>query len=319
LIGVIADLDARPIARIDHPYPGPLPAAEAASLIRAQVAGLIERSSFPRDRLVGLGICLPGLIDPDSGRVIKAVNWGWEQIDLRELVGDLDGLAVHVLDVSVALALGEAYFGAGRGARNAICVNVGEGIGSGLFLNGAPYLGSDGLAGEIGHMTVDEDGPRCRCGNYGCLERLAAAPAVLERTLKGLKYGAVTTLRDRLGAALESVTLSMIVDAAQQGDEFSRAILSETGRFLGVGIANVVNLLNPEVVVLGGEVVQTAGDLLLEPLRLALHFRAFEAAARRVRLAHAGLGIEASAFGAATWAMIQAGFPPVHEVATLPA
>lgn len=310
LIGVITDLDAQVITRIDHPYPGPVQSEEAARLIRDQVQKIIQLSGFPPERLVGIGISLPGLMDADGGKVIKAVNWGWEQVNLRELVGTLEGMCLHVLDVSIALSLGEAYFGAGRGARNSICVNVGEGIGSGIFLNGAPYLGSDGVAGEIGHMTVDEDGPQCRCGNYGCLERLAAGPAIIERTVKGLKHGAVSSLRDRLGSGLDDVSLQMIVDAAQEGDGFTRNILVETGRYLGVGIANVVNLLNPEVVVLGGEVSQIAADILLEPLRQAIQFRALEVHARRVQVVRSSLGIEASAIGAATWAMIQAGFPP---------
>ena len=307
LIGVVTDLDAQVIARLDHPYPGPVEPQAAAALIRAKVQELLQLSGFPPDRLVGVGISLPALIDPDGGKVIRSINWGWEQVDLRQLVGDLAGLPLYVLDVSIALALGEAYFGAGRGARNAVCVNVGEGIGSGIFLEGQLYLGSDGVAGEIGHMTVDEDGPQCRCGNYGCLERLAAGPAIIERTLKGLKYGAVSSLRDRLGSELEQVSLQMIVDAAREGDEFTRNILVETGRYLGVGVANVVNLLNPEVVVIGGEVSHMAADILLEPLRQAILFRALEVHARRVQVLRSHLGMEASAIGASAWAMIQAG------------
>jgi glucokinase-like ROK family protein len=262
---------------------------------------------MPVEALMGLGISVPGIIDTEHGIVVKAVNLGWEQVPLRDLVSEHLTLPTHIVDVSAALAVGETHFGAGRGARNLICINVGSGIGSGIVIGEQLYWGADGVAGEIGHMTVDEDGPQCRCGNYGCLERLAAGPAIVERAIKGLKQGAVSTIRSLVNDRLEDVTVQTVVTAAKAEDEFARSILNETGRYLGMGIANVVNFLNPEIVIIGGGVTETAGETLLEPLRQTVKLRAFEIHAHRVRIVPAQLGIDASAIGDATWAMIKAG------------
>ncbi|MCB0181643.1 MAG: ROK family transcriptional regulator [Anaerolineae bacterium] len=307
LIAVVTDLDARPVARIVHTYQGDIDGEEGARLISAAAQEVIRRSGMPFEALVGLGISVPGIIDTENGVVVKAVNLGWEQVPLRELLSEHLTLPTHIVDVSAALAVGETHFGAGQGARNLICINIGSGIGSGIVIGEQLYWGADGVAGEIGHMTVDEDGPQCRCGNYGCLERLAARPAIIERAIKGLKQGAVSSIRSLVDDRLEEVTVQTVVTAANDGDEFARGILNETGRYLGMGIANVVNFLNPEIVIVGGGVTETAGETLLEPLRQTVKMRAFDIHARRVRIVPAQLGIDASAIGDATWAIIKAG------------
>ncbi len=307
LVAVITDLDARPLAKIVHTYQGEIDGAEGARLIHEATQEVIRVSGMPAEALVGLGISVPGMIDAANGMVVKAVNLGWEQVPLRTLLREQLNLPIHILDVSAALAIGETHFGAGKGARNLICINVGSGIGSGIVIGEQLYWGADGVAGEIGHMTVDEDGPLCRCGNYGCLERLAAGPAIVERAIKGLKQGAASSIRTLVRDKLEDVTVATVVKAARLGDDFARSILNETGRYLGMGIANVVNFLNPEIVIVGGGVAETAGETLLEPLRQAVKLRAFEVHARRVRIVPAKLGLEASAIGDATWAMINAG------------
>lgn len=308
LIAMVTDLDAQALAQVVHPYQGEIDGTEGAYLVSQAAREAIESSGMPAKKLVGLGVSVPALIDADGSTVVKAVNLGWEQVPLRQLLDEQLHMPIHVIDVSLALAVGEAYFGAGQGAQNLICVNVGTGVGSGIIIGGQIYRGIDGVAGEIGHMTVDEDGPQCRCGNYGCLERLAASPAIAERAIKGLKQGAGSAIRDLVEGRLEQVTVQVVVEAARSGDEFARSILAETGRYLGVGIASVVNLLNPEMVIVGGGVAQAAGELVLEPLRQAVKLRAFEVHSRRVHIVPAELGMEASAIGAATWAMIQAGF-----------
>jgi glucokinase-like ROK family protein len=308
LISMVTDLDAHPLAQVFHSYQGEIDGPEGARLIRQTTQEAIHAAGIPTEKLVGLGVSAPALIDVDSGLIVKAVNLGWEQVPLRTLLSEHLELPIDIIDVSLALAVAETYLGAGRGVQNLICINVGSGIGSGIVIGGQLYRGVDGIAGEIGHMTVDDDGPQCRCGSYGCLERLAASPAIAERATKGLKQGVISSIRDLVEGRLDEVTVQTVVEAAESGDDFARGILAETGRYLGVGIANVVNLLNPEMVIVGGGVPQVAGELLLEPLRESVRLRAFDVAARRVRIVPADLGIEASSIGAATWAMIQAGF-----------
>ncbi len=306
MIAMVTDLDAHPLAKVVHPYRGGIDGPEAARLISEAAQKAIHISGVPLGKLVGLGVSVPGLIDIDGGVVVKAVNLGWEEVSLRKLLNERLDLPLHIIGNADALALGETHFGAGRGVENLICINVGTGVGSGIVIGGQLYRGPDGTAGEIGHMTVDEDGPQCRCGNYGCLERLAAGPAIAERAIKGLKQGAISSIRELVKDKLEEVTAQVVAEAANSGDGFARSILAETGRYLGVGIASVINLLNPEMVIVGGGVSQ-AGELLFEPLRQAVQRRALEVPAQRVRIVPAALGMEASAIGAATWAMIQTG------------
>ncbi len=308
LIATVTDLEAQPLAKIVHPYHGQVDGPEGARLISQAAQEAIHISGMPLDKLVGLGVSVPALIDSNSGLVVQAVNLSWEQVPLRELLREQLDIPIHIIDVSIALTVAETYFGSGRGVQNLICLNVGEGVGSGIVIGGQLYLGADGVAGEIGHTTVDEDGPRCRCGNYGCLERLVANPAIAERAIKGLKQGAISSIRDSVGGKLEEVGAQDVVKAAKLADGFAQSILIETGRYLGVGIANVVNFLNPEMVIVGGSLPQMAGELLLEPLREAVQYRSLTIPARRVRILPADLGIEASSIGAAAWAMIQAGF-----------
>jgi glucokinase-like ROK family protein len=307
LIAVVTDLDARPLARIVHNYQGEVDGVEGARRIHEVTEQVIRSSGMPSEALVGLGVSVPGMIDAENGVVVKAVNLGWQQVPLRALLNERLNLPIHILDVSAALAIGETYFGAGRGARNLVCINVGSGIGSSIIIAEQVYWGANGVAGEIGHMTIDEDGPQCRCGNYGCLERLAAGPAIVERAVKGLKQGAVSSIRPMVKGKLEEVTVQIVIKAAKSGDDFARNILNETGRYLGMGIANVVNFLNPEIVIVGGGIPEAAGEALLEPLRQAVKLRAFEIHAGRVRIVPAQLGIQASAIGDATWAMVKAG------------
>jgi predicted NBD/HSP70 family sugar kinase len=314
LITMITDLEARPLAKSIDPYTSSLDGMQAARRISQATQAIIRNAGVPQDKLVGLGISVPALVNLEGSVVIKAINLGWEHVPLRDLLAEVLDLPIHILDVSLALTVAEANFGAGRGVPNLVCVNVGSGIGSGIVVGNRIYRGADGVAGEIGHMTVDEDGPRCRCGNYGCLERLAAGPAIVERAVKGLKQGALSDIRDRVDGRLENVSVPVLVEAAQSGDDFARGIWAETGRYLGIGIASVVNALNPDMVIVGGDVTQMAGELLLEPLRQAVKLRAFEVHARRVSIVAAKLGIEASAIGAGAWAMLRAGFPASPSV-----
>lgn len=307
LIAVVTNLAAHPLARIVHHYRGEIDGPEGARLIYQVAQQVIRSSGMPPEALVGLGVSVPGMIDAENGLIVKAVNLGWEQVPLRALLAEYLNMPIHILDVSAALAVGETYFGAGRGARHLVCINVGSGIGSTIIIAEQLYWGANGVAGEIGHMTIDEDGPQCRCGNYGCLERLAAGPAIVERAVKGLKQGAVSSIRQMVKGRLEEVTVQIVIKAAKSGDDFARSILNETGRYLGMGLANVVNFLNPEIVIIGGGIPEAAGEALLEPLRQAVKLRAFEIHASHVRIVPAQLGIEASAIGDATWAMVRAG------------
>jgi N-acetylglucosamine repressor len=189
---------------------------------------------------------------------------------------------------------------------------VGRGLGAGIIVNGMLFRGPDNAAGEILHLPVDPEGPQCFCGNYGCLTTLVSAAAITGRAIKGLKQGAASVLRGWAGSDLEQISVAMIARAAQADDAFACSVMEATGRYLGIGIATLINILNPDMVIIGGGVI-LAGAPLLEPIRHVVKLRTYAAPGRRVQIVPASLGVEAPAIGAATFVMLQEGLLPVQQ------
>jgi predicted NBD/HSP70 family sugar kinase len=196
------------------------------------------------------------------------------------------------------MAIGEAMFGAGRGRANFLCVNVGRGIGSGIVIGGQIYGGGTGTAGELGHMTVDPNGPLCPCGNRGCLEVMAAGPAIAASAIRAVTSGVHTSIRQLADGRIDAITAELVSEAAQQGDPLARQLIAEAGRYLGIGIANAVNLLGPEIVVIGGGVAR-AGEILFDEVRRTVERRAFTTRFAMPAILNSEQGEEASAIGAA--------------------
>ena len=308
VVGVLTYLDATPLLTIARDY-DLASGVDVVQLVADVIRDLIAASPVPASHLIGVGVAAPGIVDADRGVVVKSVNWGWEDLPLRDILARQFDLPIYVDEDDNTLALGEAFFGAGRGVPNVICVKIGRGIGAGIIINGTLFRGPDNAAGEIGHILVDPDGPQCYCGNYGCLDRMVAAPYIAERAIKGLKKGAVSSLRERVHGDLERITVAMIAEAANAGDSFACQVMEETGRYLGIAIAMLVNTLNPDLVIIGGGVI-LAGAPLLETTRQVVRLRTFPAPGRRVRIVPPLLGAEAPAIGAATLVMIKEGLLP---------
>ena len=205
---------------------------------------------------MGIGVAVPGLIDVERGVVVESRNWQWADLALRDILAREFDLPIYIEADDKALAVGEAFFGAGRGIANMVCIKVGRGLGAGIIMDRMLVRGSDNMAGEIEHMLVDRDGPLCICGNYGCLTTLVSASAIVERATKGLKLGAVSSLSERAAGQLEQIRVATIAEEAQFGDRYAMQIMEETGRYLGLAIAMLVNLLNPDRVIIGGGVLE---------------------------------------------------------------
>jgi len=310
VLGLVTDLDAQPVVTVTKDYDLESD-VDVVALTVQTIRELIDASPFPRDRLMGLGLAVPGLLDVENGVVVESRNWHWSNLPLRDLLAREFDLPVYLEADDKALAVGEVFFGAGQGIPNVICLKIGRGLGAGLVIDGALVRGADNSAGEVAHILVDPDGPRCFCGNYGCLTALVSAPAVTGRAAKGLKLGAVSSLPKAVDGELERITVALIAEAARDGDPFACQIMEETGRYLGIAVAMLVNLLNPDRVIIGGGVIQ-AGFPLIEPIRRAVKQRALEVAGERVSIVLADLGVEASAVGAATVVMIQEGALPAR-------
>ncbi|MDF9816238.1 putative NBD/HSP70 family sugar kinase/biotin operon repressor [Streptomyces sp. SPB162] len=247
------------------------------------VAQLIESTGIGVDKVLGVGLGVPGPIDVESGAIgSTAILPGWSGINPRQELSDRLGMPVQVDNDANLGALGELVWGGGRGVRDLAYIKVASGVGAGLVIDGRIYRGPGGTAGEIGHITLDESGPVCRCGNRGCLETFTAARYTLE------------LLRSSHGADL---TVPRMVQYAREGDPGCRRVIADVGRHIGMGVASLCNLLNPSRVVLGGDLAE-AGELVLGPIRESVARYAIPSAARQLSIVPGGLGARAEVLGA---------------------
>jgi glucokinase len=261
------------------------------------IAATIDETGCARSDFLGIGIGAPGPLDREKGVVVVAPNLGWRNFPLRDRIADRLGLHSTLDNDANCATLGEWWCGAARGGRNVIGLTIGTGIGGGLILDGALYHGSSDVAGEIGHTTIDSTGRRCKCGNYGCLEAYASGPAIAERAREALAGDEQSILPRMVDGDLKAITAQTVYDAAKQGDETAREVVRDTARFLGAGLANLVNIFNPDVVVLAGGVT-FAGDALFEPLRAEVKRRAFKPAVDACRIVPGSLSGSAGVVGA---------------------
>ena len=282
----------------------PSPAAESARILDAVVR--VARTVMTDD-VEAVGIGAAGLVDRATGTLTFAPNLAWRGVGLVEHVGGALGLPAIADNDATAAAWGEYRFGAGRGAGHLLLVTVGTGIGGGIVIDGRIYRGAHGFAAEIGHVIVEPGGPSCGCGNRGCWEQVASGHAIQRAGREAAErypHSGIARLAEGVPAR---VTGSVVTRAAQDGDETARAILAKVGRRLGEGIAGLVNVLDPDLVVVGGGAA-AAGDLLLEPARRAFA-QTVEAPGFRppVPIVAAELGNDAAVVGAATLALEELG------------
>lgn len=252
-------------------------------------------------KVAAIGITHSGVIDPQAGKILFwPMVEGWDNTPLRQIVEEAHGLPTFVVGDSVrAMAITEERFGHGRGLRSFVLVYVGWGIGSAIYLDGHVHLGRDGLAGELGHTTVAENGDPCSCGNRGCLELCSSASAIVRRVRSELERGVASSLTQEVGGAFERLSIELVVAAAKSHDRLSERVLAEAGMHLGTALASVVNLLNPEKVILTGRVPQVAGEIILAPLLYNLRQRALPLAVKELAVLVSEFGEEAAAVGMA--------------------
>jgi len=262
----------------------------------------LSQAGIAAAELEAICIGAPGLSSPETGVLFTSPNLpGWKDVPLRDIIEDKMGVKTLLINDANAAALGELYFGAAKGARNFICITLGTGIGGGIVIDGEIYAGSLGTAGEIGHMTIDANGPKCNCGNTGCWEMLASGTALEREARRRITDGAETTILNYAEGDINKVNAEAVHKAAQNGDTLAKEIIAQTGYYVGVGLANLINIFNPELIVIGGG-LSNIGDMLLEPAYKAAGERAYRAAFDSVRFARAELGRNSGVIGAAAYA-----------------
>lgn len=292
LIAVLTDLSTQVIeqASLNLEHHDPAYIADLADGISRE---LLERVQASRERLIGVGLGLAGVVDASSGVCLSSPYLGWRGVPIADLIRERLGASVWIDNDVNAFAAAERLFGHGKRAQNFVVVTVGRGIGSGLVLGGEVYRGRDGGAGEFGHTLSEPGGRACECGNQGCLEAYASEPALVDRY-----NGRVTkknAVRDIHG----------FLERAGRGDKVSLGLLEDAGCRVGRGLANLVNLLNPELIVIGGEGVRL-GEAFFGPLRRTMHDHAFNGLAENLPIFIDAWGDDAWARGAAALAVQRA-------------
>jgi glucokinase-like ROK family protein len=240
---------------------------------------------------------VPGLVDLRQGKLIFAPNLHWNNVPLRLIWSQRFNLPIFVENEANAAALGEYYFGAAQGVDSFIYLSAGIGLGAGIVLDGKLFRGSNGYASEVGHMTVDPNGELCGCGKRGCWETQVGPRAVLRRVRKTLESGVPSALCDLVEGDLERISFESVVQAAGQGDSVALRALQEVGERLGIGVANLVNVFNPELIVLGGA-LNLASTILLPIVERLIRENALTPACENVRVAASAHGIDACLMGA---------------------
>ena len=302
VVGLVPADGGRPASLRVRPTPGLGPqeavVPELAQLVDVVVSEGLEAVGDLDGEVLGLGIGSPGPLDLDDGIVLDAFNLGWRDFALRDELSQAVGLPAILENDANCATWGEYWQGAGRGARNLVGVTLGTGIGGGVVLDGALVHGASSTAGEIGHMSIDFHGRRCKCGNYGCVEAYASGPNIAARAREGLEAGAESALLSMVDGELDRLTAATVYEAIRRGDAYAGEVMLETAKILGAGLANVVNVLNPDVIVIVGGVTR-AGHYLFNPLRAEVRRRAFRRAEEACRIVPGELPDTAGVIGAA--------------------
>jgi glucokinase len=281
---------------------GPLTVIEHISqLVKQGVAA----SGVSLREISGVGVGIPGLVDLDRGvaLVIPNLPGDWPTVPLQAALQERLGLPVRLINDVRAITLAEWRLGAGRGVDTLACYAIGTGVGGGVVVNGRLHLGISGSAGELGHQVVQVDGPACNCGGRGCLEVFANGSAIVAQGVQAVVQRRPTSIGARVGYDLNRITVSVIAQAAREGDALAQGIFERTGAYVGMAVCNTLLTISPRKVVFGGGVM-AVGDLLLNPVRRFVREHVFLVPAHEVQLVAAELGDDAGVIGAALWAMM---------------
>jgi glucokinase-like ROK family protein len=297
---VLTDFSAHVLEEIEYPFSVADGPNSCLTQLNNYLTELLSRVKLNINQISAIGMGVPGPIAADTGEVSSPpIMPGWDGYPIRKHLEELWQVPITIGNDAELGALGEWAYGAGRGERNLVYIKVGTGVGAGLLLDGQIYRGTTGYAGEIGHVTIQENGPLCTCGNHGCLEAMAGGLAIARYAREAIEEGRRTQLS---AIPLDNIHAIDVAAAAQRGDLIAQQIITDAGVHLGIAVASLINFLNPSMVVIGGGVSQL-GDLLLEPIRKTVMERSLNSSAKVVRITSAVLGQRASSMGAVVQAI----------------
>jgi N-acetylglucosamine repressor len=300
LIGIVTNFQSKVLLRERIPISPTETKANLIAKIRKTMSFLITKGNFPPDKLLGVGFTASGFYDQEAGSWLVSVNnLYWKDVPIASILSQQCQCPIYLEDCSRALALGEKWFGSAKNEENFICLDIGAGIGCAIFQNNRLYKGSFNFAGEIGHTIVVPEGELCSCGNRGCLETVASGWALVKRIKCRMSNGEKSLVRELCGGDLEAIDADMIFQAAHNGDALAADLLNAASKYLGIAIANLINLLNPELIVLSGH-FSSIEDFSLLSLKENIKRYAMPESHEKVKIVTSLLGDDAAVLGATT-------------------
>lgn len=259
---------------------------------------VLEKSGLSLAEVERIGIGIPGIADAETGVVVFCTNLAWHDVPLREELQKYINKPVYIDNDATVAGLAESVAGVSAGTHSSVFITLGTGVGGGIVINGKPWSGFHGIGSEIGHMIVEMDGEPCTCGNNGCLERYCSATAIIRMARQAIKQHPYSLMNELCGGDPEKINAKIMFDAAREGDEIAMKIFRRYVRYLGQGIANIINFLDPEIITLGGG-VSKAGDFLMDALRIETPKYILFKTMPHARIEMAELGSDAGIIGAA--------------------
>lgn len=298
----IMDFNGNILSRVDADTPVEDGPTGVMNRIIEKIDTAMNKAKLSREDILGVGLGAPGILDVERGINIFSPNLKWHNVDMVTPIKNHLNVPVFIEnDVRVA-ALGERRFGAGKGKKYMIFIALGTGIGSGIIINGELFRGSIGGGGEIGHMVIDSNGPKCNCGNYGCFEALAAGPSMVARAERAIKSGLETKIFELAERNINNITPAIIYEAAKLGDKVALDIFRETSFYLGLGLVTLTTVFNPECIIIGGGIAKS-WDILMPPAIQMVKTRSFPGSRDVVEIIPSELGDSAGVVGACVLAI----------------
>ncbi len=301
ITGVITNLNAEIKARYHRQLDG-VSKEDIVRQAKEAMDYLIDDFGPQRSKITSIGVAAHGIVDSVRGVILHPPAFGWRRLELADALREAYQLPVKVENNCNAMALGQFWFGKSPGTHNLLALKVGTGVGSGLIVNGSLFWGEDFSAGEIGHTMVAFDGPRCGCGKYGCLESVASIAALLEQARNRMKRGLTSVMTQLVQGNINDLQFDHLVAAANQGDDMALQIFREAGAYLGVAIANTINMINPSRVLVGGDVFEALPHIL-PTIEEVVASRSMEIPGRNVRIEPVRFGVDAVVMGAVVLVM----------------
>ncbi len=290
LATVLADKDGNILQKVRKPTESEKGPQHAVQLLLGMVDEVLNLSGLVREEISGIGVSCGGPLDTKTGVVYSPPNLpGWDALPLKDMIESEFHIPTVLENDANASALAEARFGGGRGYDYVLYMTMSTGIGGGIIANGKIYHGANDSAGEVGHQILLPDGPLCGCGKQGCLEALCSGPSIARRAQEAIADQSNTNILKLAGGQLDGVRSEHVLQAARNGDALAVALMEETAYYMGWGIANLVNILNPQIVLLG-TIAVAAGDLLLNPIRRTVAEMAMQRPSEAVKIMPAELG-----------------------------